>query len=54
MAEDIAQWLNRFGLGQYAQAFADNDIGVDVLSDLSDSDLRRIPWRPQAAVPRRV
>ena len=42
MAEDIAQWLNRLGLGQYAQAFADNDIGVDVLSDLSDADLREL------------
>ncbi len=26
MAEDIAQWLDSLGLGQYAQAFADNGI----------------------------
>ncbi len=26
MADDIAQWLEGLGLGQYAQAFAENDI----------------------------
>ena len=36
MAEDFAQWLNRLGLGQYAQAFADNDIGFEISPRLSD------------------
>ena len=28
MADDIARWLDRLGLGQYAQAFANN--GIDI------------------------
>ncbi len=42
MADDIAQWLNGLGLGQYAQAFAENDVRLDVLQDLSDADLREL------------
>ncbi len=40
MADDIAQLLEELGLGQYAQAFADNDIDVGVLSELTDADLK--------------
>ena len=42
MTDDIAHWLDNLGLGQYAQTFVDNDIGVDVLPDLSDADLREL------------
>ncbi|MFB3137585.1 MAG: adenylate/guanylate cyclase domain-containing protein, partial [Phycisphaerales bacterium] len=42
MAEDIAQWLDRLGLGQYAQAFAENGIDLDILPSLSDDDLREL------------
>ena len=42
MAEDIAQWLGRLGLGQYAPAFAENDIDIEVLPDLMDEDLERL------------
>ncbi len=42
MAEDIAQWLNRLGLGQYAQAFADNGIGIEALPHLRDEDFERL------------
>jgi hypothetical protein len=36
---DIERWLRDLGLGQYAQAFAENDIDLDVLPDLSEQDL---------------
>ena len=32
MAGDIAQWLEGLGLGQYAQAFAENSVELDHLS----------------------
>ncbi len=42
MADDIAQWLENIGLGQYAKAFADHDVHFDVFLDLTDSDLREL------------
>ncbi len=38
MAEEIAQWLEGLGLGQCAQAFAENDIGFDIMPRLSDDN----------------
>jgi len=40
VADDIAQWLEGLGLGQYARAFAENDIDIEVLSELTDADLK--------------
>jgi hypothetical protein len=42
MAEEIAQWLEDLGLGQYAQAFAENDIDFEVLPRLSDDNLKEL------------
>ena len=42
MAEDIAQWLDGLGLGQYAPAFAENDIDLEILPHLMDEDLERL------------
>ncbi len=42
MAEDISQWLNRLGLGQYVQAFADNGIDIEALRHLRDEDFERL------------
>lgn len=42
MAKDPAQWLEGLGLGQYAQAFAENGIGLDVLPRLSEDDLKEL------------
>ena len=42
MANDIAHWLDGHGLGQYAQAFADNDVDFEVLPDLTDDELREL------------
>ena len=40
--QQIADWLNALGLGQYAQRFAENDIDPSVLRDLTDHDLEKI------------
>ena len=36
---DIAAWLHSLGLGQYEQAFRDNDIDTEVLTHLTADDL---------------
>jgi class 3 adenylate cyclase len=38
----IRQWLEKLGLGQYAQSFAENDISFAVLPDLTDQDLKDV------------
>ena len=40
--QQIADWLGKLGLGQYAQRFAENDIDFDILSDLTDQDLEKM------------
>jgi class 3 adenylate cyclase len=40
--QQIADWLEKLGLGQYAQRFAENDIDVSVLPYLTDADLEKI------------
>src|SRR5215472_16275209 len=40
--QQIADWLQKLGLGQYAQRFAENDITLSILPDLTDQDLREI------------
>src|SRR5215510_3844333 len=42
VTQQIADWLNSIGLGEYAQRFADNDIDFDVLSELTDQDLEKL------------
>jgi class 3 adenylate cyclase/predicted ATPase len=42
MAEDIPQWLDSIGLGQYAPAFADNGIDIEALPHLRDEDFERL------------
>ena len=39
MSVDVADWLGRLGLGQYAPAFAANDIDGEVLPELTAEDL---------------
>ena len=39
---DIAEWLGRQGLGQYAQMFAENHIDYSVLPDLTEHDLEKL------------
>ena len=40
--DKIDEWLRRLNLSQYAQAFAENDIDVEVLADLTDADFKEI------------
>jgi class 3 adenylate cyclase len=40
--QQIADWLEGLGLGQYAQLFADNGIDLAVLPDLTDQDLEKL------------
>src|SRR5258708_36313540 len=39
---DLAEWLGRLGLGQYAQTFAKNNIEYSVLPDLTENDLKKL------------
>ena len=38
---DVGQLLSGLGLDRYAETFAANAIGADVLADLSDADLEK-------------
>ena len=40
--QQIADWLEKLNLGQYARRFAENDIDVSVLRHLTDADLEKI------------
>jgi class 3 adenylate cyclase/predicted ATPase len=42
MMRQIADWLGKLGLRQYAQCFAENDIDFAILRDLTDQDLEKI------------
>ncbi len=38
--QDIEDWLEKLGMSEYAQRFAENDIDFSVLGDLTDQDLK--------------
>ena len=40
--QQIADWLEKLGMSEYAQCFAENDINFSILSDLTDQDLKEI------------
>ena len=40
--QQIADWLQNIGLGQYAQRFAENDITFTILPHLTDQDLKEL------------
>ena len=40
--QQIAGWLEKLGMSEYAQRFAENDIDFTILSDLTDQDLEKI------------
>ena len=39
---EIADWLEKLGMSEYAQRFAENRIDFTVLRDLTDQDLKDI------------
>jgi class 3 adenylate cyclase/predicted ATPase len=40
--QQIADWLKKLGMSEYAQRFADNDIDISVLGHLTDQDLKEL------------
>ena len=40
--QQIADWLEKLGMSEYAQRFADNDIDFAILRDLTDQDLEKL------------
>jgi SAM domain (Sterile alpha motif) len=40
--QDIADWLDKLGMAEYAQRFAENRIDFSVLPDLTDQDLEKM------------
>ena len=40
--QQIADWLEKLGLAEYAQRFADNAIDLSVIRDLTEQDLREL------------
>ena len=40
--QQIADWLEKLGMSEYAQRFAENEIDVSVLPHLTDQDLKDI------------
>src|SRR5262249_48316015 len=40
--EQIADWLTKLGMSVYAERFAENDIDLDVLAELTDQDFDRL------------
>jgi hypothetical protein len=43
--QQTASWLEKLGLGQYAKCFAENDITLAILRDLTDQDLKELGGR---------
>src|SRR4029453_6797438 len=40
--DDVRTWLSKLGLSQYADAFEHNDVAPDLLTTLTDQDLREL------------
>jgi class 3 adenylate cyclase len=40
--QEIADWLDKLGMSEYAQRFAENDIDTAVLRHLTDQDLKEL------------
>jgi hypothetical protein len=40
--QQVTDWLEKLGLGQYAQRFAENDINFGILPHLTDQDLKEL------------
>jgi class 3 adenylate cyclase len=40
--QQIADWLEKLGMSEYAQRFAENGIDLSILPDLTDQDLKDI------------
>jgi hypothetical protein len=43
--QQIAEWLDKLGMSEYAERFAENKIDVSVLRHLTDQDLKGSGWK---------
>jgi SAM domain (Sterile alpha motif) len=46
--QQIAEWLEKLGMSEYAQRFAENDVDISVLPHLTDHDLKELGAAPDA------
>ena len=42
--QQIADWLEKLGMSEYAERFAENRIDLEVLPELTDHDLKDLAW----------
>ena len=42
MFDDVTNWLEELGLGEYACVFAENNVDLEVLPELTDADLKEL------------
>ena len=42
MPDDVSEWLEKLGLGQYAPDFTNNDIDTQHLRQLTNADLKEL------------
>ena len=56
MSDSVTRWLQELGFGQYATAFAEEQIDDEVLLELTDADLKGlgIPLGPRKKLLRAV
>jgi hypothetical protein len=40
--QQLAEWLEKLGMSEYAQRFAENRIDLSILPDLTDQDLEKL------------
>ena len=40
--QQIADWLEKLGMSEYAERFAESDVDTSVLRDLTDQDLKEL------------
>ena len=40
--KEISDWLEKLGMSEYAERFAENDVDISVLPHLSDHDLKEL------------
>jgi class 3 adenylate cyclase len=40
--QDLAHWLEQLGISEYAQRFAEQDIDIEVLRELTEADFDRL------------
>ena len=45
MPDSVTQWLEQLGMGQYAEAFAENAVGLEHLPSLDHETLKEIGVR---------